>query len=211
MKIKHADLFSKMTGKLSGMLGINTNPLTNPYCKAMAKDPKTICSMCYSQKMLKGVRKNCIPKFNRVGDIMSKKVIPFNDIPVIKDKVARFSAHGELINMNHLINCVNIAKANPHTTWGLWTKRVDFIKALTKMKIGLPDNVVLIYSNPKMDTVIQVPKGFDKVFSVYSKAYAKEHDIKINCGAKRCLSCKLCYSKITTNVINELEKSEQTK
>lgn len=204
--MKKSELFSTMSGKLKGIIGINTNPLTNSFCQKMAKDPKTICSLCYSQKMLKGVRMNCVPKFNRVGDILSKSIIPFEDIPIIKEKIARFSAHGELINMNHLINCVNIAKANPHTTWGLWTKRIDFVKALDKMKIIVPDNIIMIYSNPQMNTAIQIPKGFHKVFSVYSKTFADEEHVHINCGGKKCLACKLCYSMVTTNVINEVVK-----
>lgn len=208
MKIKKNDLFSTMSGKLEGMLGINTNPFTNNFCMEMAKNPKTICSVCYSQKMLKGVRRSCIPKFDRVGDIMSKTIIPFEDIPVINDKVARFSAHGELINMNHLINCVGIAKANPHTTWGLWTKRIDLVRKFTKTE-SFPDNIVLIYSNPMLNKAIAVPAGFDKVFSVFTKEYADKKDVTINCGGKKCLACKLCYSKVTTPVINELVKSDQ--
>jgi len=207
--MKKYELFSTMSGKLKGLVGINTNPLTNEFCQKMAKDPTIICSICYSQKMLKGVRMNCVPKFDRVGDLMSKGLIPFESIPVIKEKLGRFSAHGELINMNHLMNCIQVAKANPHTTWGLWTKRMDFIKVLGKMMVTVPDNIVLIYSNPKINTVIPVPDGFDKVFSVYTKEYVKANDIKINCGAKNCLKCKCCYSKVTTNVINELIKTDQ--
>ena len=204
--MKKYELFSEMSHKLEGMLAINSNPLTNPYCQAMSKNPLTICHECYSQKMLKGIRRNCIPKFERVGAMMSKSIIPFAEIPVIKDKIARFSAHGELINMTHLHNCVEIAKANPRTTWGLWTKKFWYLNQYWRKGNVLPDNIVLIYSNPYKDTVRELPKGFNKIFNVYSKEYAEKNNIEINCGAKRCLNCKLCYAKLTSSVINEIIK-----
>lgn len=67
-----------------------------------------------------------------------------------------------------------------------------------------PSNVILIYSNPKVDKVIKtVPKGFHKVFNVVSS----EEVAEINCGARKCLECQRCYSFDTTSVIVEKKKN----
>lgn len=197
-------LFSKMSGKMQGIPSICTNPLTNPFCQKMAKNKNTICSSCYSQKMLVGVRSNCVPKFDRVGELLSSSLLPENVIVRLsqKYKVARFSAHGELINMTHLKNYMTIARVNPQVTFGFWTKRVDFVKKLKDR----PSNVIFIYSNPFLnDKNPVVPEGFNKIFSVYTKEFAEENGITINC-AKRCITCKLCYASNAVTHVNELLK-----
>ena len=42
----------------------------------------------------------------------------------------RFSAHGEIINLNHLINIFNICDKNELTTFALWTKKKRLSKKI---------------------------------------------------------------------------------
>jgi hypothetical protein len=67
----------------------------------------------------------------------------------------------------------------------------------------IPDNLKLIYSNPKIDSKdIKPPKHFVKVFT----AYSKDTKIKnINCRGK-CVDCMLCYSDNNVKNIREIIK-----
>ncbi|MBR5087960.1 MAG: hypothetical protein IK093_00885, partial [Ruminiclostridium sp.] len=60
-----------------------------------------------------------------------------------------------------------------------------------------------------MDIIEKYPE-IDHVFTVYTKKYAKENGIKINCGGKKCMECILkkinCYFRNTEFYINELKK-----
>lgn len=196
--MKFMDLFStRMSGKMKGIISLNTSPLDNSFCNTMSKTETSICSHCYSRSMLKGIRRNALPKFQRVGAIISKEMDSLPKIPA-KYKIARFSAHGELMNLMHLVNLYRIAKANPHVLFALWSKRKDLIA-----KEKAPSNVIKVYSNPKTNSLMKSPpKGFHKVFNVFSKEYVKDNAIQINCQ-KSCLSCQLCYSWNNVKVINE--------
>jgi hypothetical protein len=194
-----------MSGKLKGIPSINTSPLNNPFCKEMSKNKKNICSKCYAIRSLKGVRKNCLPVFRENGKKLSK-LIPIDMLPKFKEKIVRFSSFGDLMNEIHLMNYFNMAIENPGVTFGLWTKRANFIK---KFKNKIPRNVITIYSTPQYDVLNpKLPDGYNKVFSNYSKKFAEENKVKINCGKKDgCLDCKLCYNKSNGVVfINELIK-----
>lgn len=199
---------SVMSGKLKGIPSINTNPLKNPFCITMSKNPKNICSKCYASRSLRGLRKNCNNAFEENGKILSK-LIPEDKLPKFKhekSKYVRFSSFGDLLNDIHLINYFNIAVHNPNIIFGLWTKRKDIIK---KFKNKIPKNVITIYSTPQFNILNpEIPEGFRRVFSNYSKDFAVQNRIKINCGkTDGCLTCKLCYNpKNNIKYINELIK-----
>ena len=192
---------SKMTGKLKGIKAINTNTLTNKFCIAMNKSKKenSICNSCYSFAMLQTFRKKCTEKFQYNSDLLSTKIIPFENLPYINDKIFRFHGHGELINNTHLINLINLVNKNYDTIFTLWTKRKNIINHYFKNN-KKPTNLILIYSNPFIDTIAKLPKNFDKTFNNVSK------DTKdINCF-QNCIDCRLCYSHNKTSVIIEKVK-----
>jgi hypothetical protein len=79
---------------------------------------------------------------------------------------------------------------------------------INKGGVLVRDNFIHIHSTPHMNVLVPTkPKGFDKVFSVYTRPFVKEHGVKINCGAKNCLTCQLCYTHNDTEYVNELIKS----
>lgn len=195
---------SVMTGKLKGIGAINTNPLTNPFCLKMAKNPDSICHYCYSQAMLKTFRASCVPAFERNSRYLSERIIPVQELPTVGNKyeLFRFNAHGEIINPTHAINLMNIVENNKDTFFGLWSKRANIVRK----HIRRTTNANLIYSTNRLNpTETDVPEGFDKTFNVYTASYAKKHNIKVNCHGG-CATCKLCYSKNRVRKINEIVK-----
>jgi hypothetical protein len=189
---------TKHSGKMEGFSSISTNSMTNPYCTKMSKCLTSICNKCYSNRLLK-IRKGLYDKLELNSKILSKGVIEMSEIPIINKLYFRFNSFGDLINKIHLINLMRIVKKNPNTTFTLWTKRIHLVKGMIK-----PNNFILIYSNPIMDNKdIKIPnKIFDKIFNVYSKKYAQENNIQINCK-QSCLDCLICYTHNSINIINE--------
>lgn len=186
-----------MSGKLKGIRSISTNTLTNPFCVAMNESNKTtVCSYCYSHSMMKGFRKNIVPKHQYNSNLFTENT-PIT-IPKIKDEIFRFNAHGELINIHHLNHLVSIVNANPSTHFALWTKKYALVQEWLKTN-KCPQNMTLIYSNPKLDSIMfSPPKGFHKTFNNVTTKHPEE-----NCTGQRCIDCRLCYSHNKTTTIVE--------
>jgi hypothetical protein len=203
---KPAVHISNMTGKLVGFKAISTNTKTNAYCieqhaKAIEHETDNICGDCYSHKMLDGFRKNMAPALQRNSDLLSSRPLEPKEIPRILDSVFRFSAHGELINDQHMENLMAIVLDNPWCRFALWTKRVDFVFRYIK-KHGKPENLNLIYSNPKKSHIMsKPPKFFDKTFN---NVLSHEDVDKQNCTGQKCKDCLLCYT--INNVQTIVEK-----
>ena len=182
---------SNGSGKLQDIRSLNTNTLTNEFCISMYNSSANdiICRKCYSMSMLNGLRKNCAPSWQENSDILSGGLIPPHMLPTILDAFFRFSSHGELINMTMLENFHNITLHNPHCSFALWTKRKNFIRKFYS-KHEKPANLILIYSNPRIDAVMnQPPEFFDRTFNNVSKG----SDVAQNCTGQKCRDCLLCY------------------
>lgn len=182
---------SNGSGKLQDIRSLNTNTLTNEFCISMynSSADDIICRKCYSMSMLNGLRKNCAPSWQENSDILSGGLIPPHMLPTILDAFFRFSSHGELINMTMLENFHNITLHNPHCSFALWTKRKNFIRKFYS-KHEKPANLILIYSNPRIDAVMnQPPEFFDRTFNNVSKG----SDVAQNCTGQKCRDCLLCY------------------
>lgn len=195
----------EMSGKMAGMWSLNTSPETNPFCLSMREIKGVICQSCYSKKTERRW-KNCHTAWVNNGNTLSQNDLKEDEIPIIKGKdIFRFQAHGDLINVTHYLNLVRIAKANPEVTFVLWTKNLAVVRAGGSVR---ESNLIYMYSTPKINELKpHIPKGFDRVFTVYTRPFVKEHGIKINCGAKNCFKCRTCYTKGGDKVINELIKS----
>ena len=182
---------SNGSGKLQDIRSLNTNTLTNEFCISMynSSADDIICRKCYSMSMLNGLRKNCAPSWQENSDILSGGLIPPHMLPTILDAFFRFSSHGELINMTMLENFHNITLHNPHCSFALWTKRKNFIRKFYSQH-EKPANLILIYSNPRIDAVMDTPpEFFDRTFNNVSKG----SDVAQNCTGQKCRDCLLCY------------------
>jgi len=181
---------SVMSGKLTGIPAYNTNTKSNEFC-IRQKDTDTICGQCYSHKMLDTYRKSCIPAWQHNSDEFSDW-IDWDDLPVVNAAFVRLNGHGELINDTHYQNIIRLARKNPHTTFALWTKRASIVRQYQARPIhGMPTNLILVFSNPRIDKVIGVPRGFHKVFNNVSKGSTAPQ----NCTGRKCMDCLACYRK----------------
>jgi len=219
---------SKMTGKLIELDAISDNTVTNGFCydryiKAKAKNDKAgkvvdICGVCYSHTMLGSYRKNMQPALDR-NEFLAERLLEPHELPTYLKAFMRLDAHGELRTetvdpasgkvtktynkFTHIENYCRIAEHNPHCTFTLWTKRTDIVKLFFDSR-DKPKNLIIIYSNPKVGTILsKPPKHFDKTFNnVLEDEYVDEQ----NCTGQKCKDCLLCYRHGTTDTIVEKVK-----
>lgn len=184
-------------GKMTGINSINTSTLNNEFCTKM-RENDSICKKCYAARYEK-MRPALHNRLIQNSELLSNNVIDYNQLPFINSAFFRFDSFGELINENHLINLANIAAKNKHCNFALWTKRKDIIVKYFDNNTK-PDNLIIIYSSPKIDKVAKLPKHFNKVFTTFSTKSQS-----INCHGQ-CQSCLLCYTKNDTTNINEKVK-----
>lgn len=199
------DMFSTMSGKLAGLLALNTDTTTNEFCirRHAKKALNNICAKCYSFAMLLKHRKNCVPKFQRNSEFLSRVELKFTDVPVINQSWVRFSGHGELINALHFANLCMIALKNPHCNFALWTKRVTIVR---NHKGQIPPNLILVFSNPTIGKIIDPPRGFHKSFNNVDTGSAELAQGKLHrqdCTDQKCIDCLACYSHNGKTVIIE--------
>lgn len=200
---------SVMTGKLLGLKAISTNTATNIFCiiQNKSKNKNSICNKCYSHTMLNTFRKNMQASLERNSNLLSNNILNDNQIDFYNELYIRYNAHGELINLTHLHNLVLIVLKNSNTKFALWTKRKDFIKKYFD-KNNKPTNLILIYSNPKINNIINPkdkPIYFDKTFNNVNHDYKKELQ---NCTGQKCFidNCMKCYNHNEYDTIVEAVK-----
>lgn len=180
-------------GKLEGIRSLNTSVLLNAICQARAKIAGSICAKCYAHNLVK-MRKNLMKVLEKNTQVLTTVEIPVSDWPLINDRVFRLESFGDLNNSLQVKNYFNFASRNPETLFALWTKNPEFIDIAIKDGYAKPANLIIIQSSKHIN-VVDAPRYdfIDGVFTVFTKAYAQEHGIVINCGARHCLSCMQCY------------------
>ena len=93
---------------------------------------------------------------------------------------------------NHIENICRIAERNPHCNFALWTKRTEIVKPFFNKRTK-PSNLILIYSNPKVGTIMNTPPThFDRTFNNVLKTEFVDQQ---NCTGQKCKDCLLCYTK----------------
>ena len=191
------------TAKMEGIPSFNTSATLNPFCNKMnqSDDKSLICTNCYAINTEKRYP-NLIPALERNIDLY-QRILLDSELPRLNYAIARFDSFGEVHNEIHVLNYFNIARKNPETVFGFWTKRKDIIKKVLKM-VSKPANVILIHSSCKKNKVDKLPGGYDKVFTAHKKSDLKP-SITINCS-KSCNDCRLCYSHNDVIFINEIMK-----
>lgn len=175
-----------MYNKMHEMFSLSTSTVANKFCMSMRKNKKTVCSACYAYRIERRVSV-VQKKYERNSRILSGGLL--ERAPYIDTDIFRFNSLGELLNDMHLINLFKICNSNLHCTFALWTKRVDIVHRHIQNK---PSNLILIFSSPFKNLISELPKGFDKTFTVFSAKYVRENDISINCKGY-CRQCRKCY------------------
>ena len=199
----------KHTGKMTGMVSLSTSTLENKECECHAAVKGSICEHCFARNLL-NQRKSMNPALEQNYLILNSVVIPVELWPLLNYRFFRNESFGDLGSTTHCMNYFNFMYRNPETKFGAWTKNYKFVKAaIEEYGYKKPKNVQIVVSSLFLNIQLNI-KLFpyaDKVFTVYSKEYLKEHpEIKVNCGKKHCLSCLNCYRDNDVIYINELLK-----
>lgn len=205
-----------MSAKLDGIPSISTPCTCNPFCKARMNNPELICHYCFAANTISHYHTTLKPALEDNFKLLTTRLLEDDELPIFKteenaprstvtnkcDKI-RIESFGDCYNVTQARNYIRIAKANPTKRFGFWSKNYAIVRKAQELE-GKPSNVVFIASSPKLNAPIELPEGFDKVFTVYTKEYIKEHNIDINCGAKSCLGCGLCYDLL--NGVTEIRE-----
>ena len=203
----------KHNGKMSGMVSLSTSPMKNTFCQNRSKCNGTICQKCYAMRMSKmysKLEKRLVKNF----EVLTSQIIPVEKMPLLNVLKFRFESFGDVQNEIQIINYFNLCKKNPNVQFTIWTKNMSIFAKLFQngyngIKYNKPKNLIIIISSPFVNKAVNIKdyKFADKVFTVYSKEYAKENGVVANCHRMSCMVCQKCYNKKDKTVyINELLK-----
>lgn len=195
------------TGKMIGMQSMSTSCKGNPNCAKYAQVEGSVCQKCYAMRMMK-TYKNLGPCLEKNARILTSTILEGSEIPTINASYFRFEAFGDLINTTQLINYFNICKKNQDTHFAIWTKTPSIIDKAIKNGNEKPNNLKIIVSSLFLNKIYdsKMYDFIDKIFTVYDKDYIESNDVQINCGEKKCIECKLCYTDNDVFYINEKVK-----
>ena len=204
--------------KMHGIISMSTYVGNNKYCQARCKNcDNAICKYCYAASLTKQ-RYHLKMKLIRIMAIFTNVELCRDDIPVINSELYpffRIEGFGDIVNTTQVKNYNLLALCNSAVSFTWWTKNPGIIQAAIDQGMTLSNNIVIglssLYINtPEMDKAKKY--SFIRfLFTVYDDDYIKAHDIKINCGAKHCISCGICYKYLHEYntglyIINERKK-----
>ena len=202
-KISGLHFTTNHNGKMAGMASISTSVTCNERCRKNAQIPGSICAKCFAAQQMK-VFPGMEAPMKRNQEILTGSVLPEEKLPVINVLYFRFEAFGDLNNATQVINYFNICRKNPGVKFALWTKNPDYIAAAIKAGHEKPENLNIILSSLFINKERKTKYDFvDKIFTVYDAEYITANNIDINCGARNCFTCGLCYNKNDVRIINE--------
>ena len=202
-KISGLHFTTRHSGKMAGMVSISTSVTTNERCKKNAAIPGSVCEKCFAAKHMRVFTNNAAP-LEENQRILTRDILPDEKLPIINSLYFRFEAFGDLNNSIQVINYFNMCYKNPGVKFALWTKNPDYIAEAIAAGYEKPENLNIVLSSLFLNQERKNPFPFvDKVFTVYDPDYIEKNDVEINCGAKSCFSCGLCYNKNEVKIINE--------
>ena len=203
-KISGLHFTTAHSGKMAGMISISTAVTTNERCAKNAKIPGSICEKCFAAKQMTRFPSMEKPMAENQR-ILTGSILSPDKLPTINGLYFRFEAFGDLNNATQAINYFQICYKNPRVKFALWTKNPDYIVDAIRQGYGKPENLNIVLSSLFINRERNADAFpfVDKVFTVYDADYIAAHDIEINCGARNCFSCGLCYEKNGIRTINE--------
>lgn len=209
-----------MTGKMEGMHSISTSAALNPVCRARAMDPESVCAACYALALL-NERDGLAAILEQNFEVLTTEIIPVEQWPVVHG-YWRVESFGDLANTIQAHNYINFILRNKDTAcFGWWTKNPAFIDMAMRSAGVTKDNLSncqFVLSCDRLNaadnyctrTMARFP-WIDRVFIVYTADYALENGIAINCGEKKCIECRACYTANGPRVIREMIKQQARK
>lgn len=193
------------SGKMSGIPSISTSVLCNRQCAEHAAVKGSICEKCFARGYAK-MRKQLAEKLKANYEFYTTVNLCGEDVPFINSAIFRFESFGDLANVQQFANYCTIARNNIRTTFVLWTKNHFIIEEYIKCGGIIPSNLYIIASslmlnNPRVElwNASELEQNklmpfIDAVFTVYDERTIKAENIDINCGGRKCIECRKCYS-----------------
>ena len=186
--------------KMEGIISMSTYVGYNKFCIARCNNcENAICKYCYANS-LTNQRAALKLKLIRLHIVLTSVALKKCDIPVIDSSLYpffRFEAFGDI-------------------NFSLWTKNVNLIQKAIDNDMTLANNLVIGLSSLYLNTPeIDKAKRYSFIrflFTVYDDEYIEKHNVVINCGARHCITCGICYKALHDNkngglvIINERKK-----
>lgn len=208
-------IVNHMSNKLEGICSISSSVHDNCFCARWRKIKGCICAHCYAhnqQSYQTGLKEHNIIN----GIILRNILIPVKAFKalVIVFPYLRIESFGDVANVTQARNYIRIIKAFPRKRCAVWTKNISIWQAAFDIE-GKPNNTTFVISSPYLnkpiaETILETCPYIDHIFTVYTKAYSKKHNIVINCGGRKCMDCikkkTNCYYRNNVLYINELKK-----
>lgn len=204
--------------KMSGIISLSTYVGKNQFCLARRNNcDNAICKYCYASS-LTGQRYHLKTRLIRMHIIFTLCALSENDIPVLDAALYpffRFESFGDLNNEIQINNYNLFAAVNPDINFTLWTKNPGIIQKAINNGMVQSGNLIIGLSSLYLNTPeLEKAQKYDFIrflFTVYDDDYIREHNVIINCGAKHCITCGLCYKylhefKHGLQLINERKK-----
>ena len=202
-KISGLHFTTRHSGKMAGMVSISTSVTTNERCAKNAQIKGSVCEKCFAAKHMRVFTNNAAP-LEENQRILTADVLPLEKLPTINSLYFRFEAFGDLNNAIQVKNYFNLCYKNPRVKFALWTKNPDYIAEAIADGYEKPDNLNIVLSSLFLNQERKNPFPFvDKIFTVYTPDHIEAENIDINCGARNCFDCGLCYEKNGVKIINE--------
>lgn len=206
------------TGKMEGIDSLSTSVLLNPNCQRNQKHKGSICEHCYAES-LATMYKGLGAKIEENTKELTERILLSSELPDLEDrKIFRLEAFGDLNNEIQLINYINIALKNPKTMVTLYTKMYKLVYEYFKTH-DVPENFTLIISSFYINKPVNLnfmkklgkfKQGQLKSFTVYDGDFIKKHPaLQINCGARCCNTCRICYLRNSIEEVREILKSDR--
>ena len=200
-----------LTGKMTGMPAITTSMLCNEHCQKLSQIIGTVCEKCYTMKYLKS--RPAVEKcYAENTELLTSSIIPIKQLPFINAAMCRLETFGDIVNATHLQNYINLIRKNNHCMFSLFTKNYTVVFEYFK-KHKQPKNLSIVISSLLLNEPFDVSFLKEtaltniKIFTVYTKPFAKGNSVIINCGKTRCIDCRRCYTKTKEPIyISELLK-----
>lgn len=192
-----------MSGKMQGIPSISTSCLVNPFCIARMKNGESVCAHCFAETQQKRYTESRLHSIANY-ELLNGELLPVEALPLfVNVRYVRIESFGDVGSVTHAANYLRIVEANPKTTFAWWTKNNNLVIRAIEILGHKPKNLLLVASSVKLNKAAQLPRYFDKVFTVYDAETITAEGISINCGSRSCATCGRCYSKRTGAEVNE--------
>ena len=200
LRLVNAVNVSAMSGKLDGFWSVSTSVLMNPICQQRARDPESICHDCYAAVTAS--------RYSELTQALETNYHILNEFLISEDSwkalnwpttngYGRVESFGDVASVTCARNYLRIIRSHPHIKFGVWTKNVALWIRAFALENGKPENMKFIVSSPIVNVPVEIPEEWmpvvDHRFTVYTKEYAEENGVEINCGGRKCMTCMNCY------------------